>query len=220
MSVRSVFLSGLLALSITAWAQGSQIPAEKQPSGELKTFIDPDRTFQFNYSNALILCEQKPNGSEAGFYWAPAESCMAYHPVCDGLTPERYKALACLGFLRDEYTRTPAFEAATFSVEIVQEAATAKSCLAKPEYDTFTVREPIRIGGISFTVFDFAEAEMSQNVSGTLYRAFHRGKCYQFGIDVAQSGANDPPFSVMTKQESDRVNHVLEQARDSFRFLR
>jgi hypothetical protein len=209
----------LFAHASFAWPRSIPV-ATANPPQALKTFTSPDGSFQFSYPNSLVVCERKQNESDAPFYWVPTENCMAYHPVCDGVTPQKYKVLTCLAFRRDESTKTPAFEAGTFSIEIVEEAATAKSCLAKPEYDTFTLRAPIQVKGISFTVFEFAEAGMSQNVSGALYRAFHSGKCYQLGIDVAQSSANDPPFDRMTKQELDRVNHALEQARDSFRFFK
>lgn len=213
--MRTVAALWLVALSAGMQAQSPQ------PAKPLKVFTAPDGTFQFSYSSTLIVCEAQKQES-GGYLWAPAKHCMAYHPVCDGLTPEKYEAIACLAYPRNKFTASPAFEAATFSVEIINEVPTAKACTAKPRGDTFTPQPPTRIQGVSVTVFKFGEWGMSQNTTGNVYRTFHNGKCYQLGVNDGRStaGADTRPWRDMTRQNWDSVNRLLEQARDSFRFLK
>ncbi len=63
------------ALHLIAGAAKSQA----QDSGPLQTFTAPDGTFSFRYPSLLIHCQQKAQG----YSWTPAETCAAYHPVCD-----------------------------------------------------------------------------------------------------------------------------------------
>jgi len=178
--------------------------------------------FSFRYSSQLIQCQQKKQGSGDGYYWIPAENCAAYHPVCDGETGEDNTAFACIAYPRNRFTNTSAFEAATFSVEIVNQIVTAQACLAGPADEIFSARPPVRIHGVPFSVFEFGEGAMNQSVSGEVYRTFHRGKCYQLGINVAMAnpGVFDPPARELTKRDWREVKGQLEQARDSFRFIK
>jgi hypothetical protein len=207
-------------LLLVALAAGMRAQSP-QPAHALKTFTSPDGVFQFNYSDTLIVCQQQKQ-EWGGYAWVPSANCVAYHAVCDGLTPEKYEGLACLAYPRNQHTDAPAFEAATFSVEILEKVATAKTCTAKPDVDTFTSQPPIDIHGISFVALKYEEAGMNQSVSGNVYRTFHSGKCYQLGINRATANAQvfDPPAREMTKRDWADVNRVLQRARDSFRFLK
>lgn len=199
----------LIAGAAKSWAQ---------PSGRLETFTAPDGTFSFRYPGLLIQCQQKV----PGYYWTPAENCAAYHAVCDGEASEDSTAIACFAYPRNKFTNTGAFEAATFSVEIVNQAVTEKDCLSGPADRIFIPRPHLTIHGVSFAVFEFGEGGMNQSVGGHMYRVFHGGKCYQMGINVAGASAHvfDPPERELTKADWAEVNRRLEQARDSFRFLK
>jgi len=209
-----------LVLLLVALAVGMQAQSP-QPTYALKTFTSADGTFQINYSDTLIVCQQQKQ-EWGGYIWVPAANCVAYHAVCDGLTPEKYEALACLAYPRNQHTDTPVFEAATFSVEILDDVATMKACVAKPANDAFTPQVPINLNGVSFAVFRYEEAGMNKSVSGNVYRAFHNGRCYQLGINVATINAQvyDPPAREMSERDWAVVNRILQQARDSFRFLK
>ncbi len=211
MAHRVLFLLLLLTTyATTSWAQSSQ--------ESLKTFTAPDGAFSLRYSSQLIVCQQKPAGSGS---WSPAENCAAYHPVCDGEASEDSTAIACFAYPRNQFTNTGAFEAATFSVEILNANVTAKACLAGPADQIFQRRPPLKINGVTFSAFEFGEGGMNQSVGGTLYRTFHRGKCYQLGINVAMASAGvfDPPERELSKSDLHEVNGELERVRDSFRFL-
>jgi hypothetical protein len=211
--LRLVFALHLIAGAAKSWAQNS---------GPLETFTAPDGTFSFRYPRLLIHCQQKAQGTGEGYYWVPAESCAAYHPVCDGEAAEESTAIACFAYPRNKFTNTGAFEAATFSVEIVNQAVTEKDCLSRPADQIFIPRPHLTIHGVSFAVFEFGEGGMNQSVGGHMYRTFHRGTCYQIGINVATASAQvfDPPERELTKADWAEVNGRLEQARDSFRFLK
>ena len=202
----------LMTCATTSWAQSRQ--------DSLKTFTSPDGAFAFRYSRQLIHCQHKEQGPGDG-YWIPAENCVAYHPVCDGVVGQDNTAIACFAYPRNRFTDTSAFEAATFSVEIVNRLVTEKDCLSGPADQMFLRRPPVEIHGVSFVVFKFGEAGMNQSVGGELYRTFHREKCYQMGINVAMANAQtfDPPARDLTKADRREVNRQLERARDSFRFL-
>lgn len=208
-------LSALLLMvsAASSWAQSRDLP---------KTFASTDGVFSFRYSRQLIQCQQKKQASGDGYYWIPAENCAAYHPVCDGKTGEDNTAITCIAYPRNRFTNTSAFEAATFSVEIVNQIATAQGCLAGPADQMFSARPAVRIHGVSFAVFEFGEGGMNQSVSGEVYRTFHRGRCYQLGINVAMAnpGVFDPPARELTKGDRREVKSQLEQARDSFRFIK
>ncbi|MGP0020057.1 MAG: hypothetical protein ACLPHP_15910 [Candidatus Sulfotelmatobacter sp.] len=202
------------ALHLIAGAAKSQA----QDSGPLQTFTAPDGTFSFRYPSLLIHCQQKAQG----YSWTPAETCAAYHPVCDEEASQESTAIACFAYPRNKFTNTGAFEAATFSVEIVNQAVTEKDCLSGPADQIFIPRPHLTIHGVSFAVFEFGEGGMNQSVGGHMYRTFHRGTCYQMGINVATASAQvfDPPERELTKADWAEVNGRLQQARDSFRFLK
>ena len=186
----------------------------------LKTFTAPDGAFSFRYSNNLVHCERKKQGSGDDYYWAPGDTCAAYNPVCDDIVGQHQTSIACFAYPQNKFTNTRAFEAATFSVEVINDSATEKSCLAGPP--DAERRSTTTIHGVSFRAFEVGQAAMNQGVDDDVYRTFHKGKCYQLGIDVATANAEiaDPPERELTDADWHEVNGRLEQARDSFRFLK
>ena len=194
-----------------SWAEGHTVAS--------KTFTAPDGAFSFRYWDQLVRCKP-PN---RGDVWEPADICSAYHPVCDGsLVYEQY-GVACFAYPRNKFTNTPAFEAATFSVEILDTKKTDKSCLTfDPDFEERTGTK--KINGVLFTVFGFVEGGMNQSVDGTAYRAFYKGKCYQLGVNFATFNDDpedyDPPIRSLTERDVNEVNSKLEQALKSFKFLK
>ena len=91
-----------------------------------------------------------------------------------------------------------------------------------PPDEIFRRQKDVTIHGVSFAVFEFGEAGMSQGVSGDVYRTFHRGKCYQLGINLATANAQtfDPPATEFTKDDWREVQGKLKRALNSFRFLK
>jgi hypothetical protein len=185
------------------------------------TFTAPDGAFTFRYSNQLIRCEK-----QGEHVWEPFENCTAHASVCDDtahFASPGQTSIACFAYPRNKFTNTGAFAAATFSVEVVDDRTTAKSCLAGPEgVEDVDKHGATRIDGVPFSVFAVGEGGMNQSTVGDVYRTFHKGKCYQLGVNVATANVDtdDPPQRELTDADLREVNGTLEQARKSFRFLK
>jgi hypothetical protein len=202
-----------VASSTTSWAQ--------HPADPLKTFTAPDGSFSFRYSSQLIQCQQNKQ-ADGGYTWIPTENCAAYFPVCDDEVAQESTAIACFAYPKNTFTNSEVFEAATFSVETMDRIRTEKDCLSGPPDKIFVGRSSVKIRGAAFAAFEFGEAGMSQGVGGHIYRTFHGGQCYELGINEATASAQtfDPPARELTKDDWRQVEGSLEQARDSFRFLK
>ena len=181
-----------------------------------RTFTAPDGSFSFRYWNQLVQCKPPQEGN----VWEPADVCAAYIPVCDGLLDGH--GIACFAYPRNKFTNTPAFEAATFSVETLDSRKTEKTCVVGEPVAGDEKTGTIAINGVGFTFSDFGDGGMNQGTTGRAYRTFHGGKCYQLGTNFATSNAEvyDPPIRSLTERDINEVNSKLEQALKSFRFLK
>lgn len=178
-----------------------------------KTFIAPDGSFSFRYWLDLVGCKPPKDN------WP--ENCVSYRPVCDDLLQEEVQtSFACLGHPRDGFA--PRLQAATFSVETLDNEKTEKGCVAaRPLVRAETWAGWTAINGVRFAVFDNGDAGGMSFMVGRVYRTFHRGKCYQLGVNLAaSSGDFDPPVPQLTEKDMNEINGPLEQARKSFRFLK
>ena len=207
LSKLGIALSGVLLLIAFA----PRVEAQRN-AHSLQTYTAPDGAFTFRYWSELVNCAHDPG-----------ENCAAYHPVCDGAVGEDQTSIVCLAYRRNKYTDTQAFEAATFSIEVLNYGTRSEDCLATPSEEKYLEPRGMKtIHGVVFAVYEFGEGGMNQGVGGRIYRAFHRGKCYQLGINVATADAQvfDPPARDLTAADWREVNGRLERARDSFRFLK
>jgi hypothetical protein len=199
------------ALALVGWYLLSPLTLLAQNA--TKAFTADDRTFTFRYWDQLIDCEQNKD----------RDDCSSYQGVCDELIAheQHTRSIACFAYPRDRFKNTPTFQAATFSVEIV-ENLNEKSCLVGPTDGETKERSTTTIQGVRFAVFEFGEGEMNQDTSGEAYRTFHRGKCYQLGVNTAtiKAGVFDPPVRDLTDADWDEIQKRLEQARKSFLFLK
>jgi hypothetical protein len=195
-------------------------PAEAENT--MKTFAGSSE-FSFQYTSLLIPCEKKGQGTGDGYYWAQ-NSCTAYFPVCDDGTQGSI-SMVCIAYPREKFADAPTFEAAAFSVATVEEARSEKDCLAgSPDWSVIPkgTGQTVTIDQVKFKVFEVGDAGMSQGLDGNVYRTFHGNKCYQLSIKMASAnpGAFDGDISEFTKEDAREVRGRLEQARDSFRFLK
>jgi hypothetical protein len=212
------------ALAFVGWYVFSPSPSWAQSHTEaLKTFTAPDGAFSFRYWDHLNRCKWIPE------VW-DGDGCSAYHPTCDDLADPGHgqTSIACFGYPKNKFTDTN-LEAATFSVEVVDEHTTAKSCLAGPDLKgpeggglDVDKHGTTRIHRVSFASFEFGEGGMNQGVDVELYRTFHNGKCYQLGVNFATANPEvfDPPIRALTDKDEKEINGRLEEARKSFRFLK
>jgi hypothetical protein len=188
----------------------------------LKTFSGAE--FSFQYASLLIPCEKKEQQTGDGYYWMQS-SCSAYFPVCDDDASPGSDTIVCIAYPREKFADAPTFEAAAFSVAAISGVRSEKECQSgSPDWpaDWKNSNEITTINQIRFKVFEVGEAGMSQGVGGQVYRTFHENKCYQLSIRMANAnGASfDGDIVEFTKEDFNEVRKRLEQARDSFRFVK
>lgn len=205
-----VLVVGRFVLAIAACAQNVNTP---KPA--VKALISPDGTFRLSYPDTLVRCLVQPQKNS----WSP-QICLSYFPVCEPVDDQF--TLACLAYPRNKYTDTKAFGAAAFSVGEIN-AASEKDCFSGTEdVQPDDAQYPVAIRGVMFRVFKISSTGMNKHFDGTLYRTFHGTRCYQLGIAVATTNAQvfDPPAKELSKDGLAEINRRLEQARDSFEFLK
>ncbi|HET9408524.1 MAG TPA: hypothetical protein VFO39_14880 [Candidatus Sulfotelmatobacter sp.] len=201
-----------------------QVVPSKRATAErhaLKAFVSPDGTFSFNYPDLLNRCEQKLQRTGEGYYWTP-DTCAGFSGVCDVALDPNYVTLACFAYPRNEFTDTPAFEAAAFSVSIIEKLS-EKECLEGSRNWTIVRRaKTATIQGRQFKLFETEGAATSHGMRTEVYRTVHDGRCYQLATAVAVTNPDvfDPPARKLTELDRNEVNGRLKQALESFRFLR
>lgn len=210
----------MTALALVGWYLLASLPSSAQ--GVTKTFTAPNGAFSFNYWEGLIHCERKNQG--VGDWYRVDEMCGSYQGVCDDLigSEELQISIACFAYPRNQFTNTQAFEAATFSIETLDDRKTEKTCLVTEPVEGDEKTGTIRINGSVFTFSDFGAGGGNSGTVGRVYRTFHGGKCYQLGINegTAQSQVFDPPASPLSDSDEKEINGRLEQALKSFKFLK
>ena len=186
---------------------GSKKPEEKR-------FTNPDGTFTFSYARSIVKCARDPKQSD---WWIPAESCEAYTPVCSHFDGSGDNTIVCVSYPAATMKGTN-FEAAAFSVNRIN-AHTMDECLNIAE-PTVRTRRTEKVNGVTFTVFEIADAGLGNGSSGEAYRSFHRNMCYELDITLAFADIGD--FDPGTVREFDykTVYRSLKSVLNTFQFLK
>ena len=188
----------------------------------LQTFTSEDGVFQFKYSPLLVRCT--PQRIEEGFpgSWVPSDSCSSQDGICDDAASTA-TTIVCFAYPKDEFKDKPAFSGAAFFVAEVRAATTPSTCLEGSPNWLIESSQSTKINSISVKLFRTSDAWTSGGQSGEIYRVFHGKKCYEFGVQQASTspGAYDPKtIKQFTKRDAEKVGARLEQAVDSFTFLK
>jgi hypothetical protein len=199
---------------------GLSIPLSAQTP--LRTFTSPDGIFQFKYSDVLVDCaslgkQENRTGSSV------PEACMSQGSICGGMGSEE-STVACFAYPKERFKDKDVFVAATFYVSEILSAKTEEVCL-KGSPDWFVIKseaETTEINHITFKAFEISDNWTSGGQSGPAYRTFHKGKCYELGIQNVFSRAVYDPGTVkkFTKKDSSEVGSRLRQPLNSFVFLK
>lgn len=187
------------------YQKGSQTPGQQ-------TFRSPDGAFQFTYPS-----------SYAAYTGSGADHAGPRHlAVCES-------AVVCVVYPESKYAGTN-FEAAAFQEREIDGATSASACLTPPmkapngaEFDIATKAPKRIINGVSFLHGINSEGAMGHYMNTDLYRAFHKGGCYELGINIeTTSFANYDPGTVkeFTTGDQERVRGELATIVDSFKFLK
>jgi hypothetical protein len=201
-------LTGFLLLTVGMFAR-EPYQQSSQTSGQ-RAFISPDAASQFTYPSSYSLY----TGNEADH--------LNYMPVCQS-------AVACVLYPKEKFAETN-FEAASFQEREIDNATTEKTCLTSPmraenvpEFD-IPANDPRRvINGVSFLHGRSFEGGLGHSMGTDLYRAFHKGRCYELSINVAtvSIGSFDPgAMKEFTREDLQGVRNELTTILDSFRFLK
>jgi len=100
-----------------------------------------------------------------------------------------------------------------------------KSSIGVSEWPEFLVSaehsaEPIN--GVQFLHGVSGEGGLSHGLSTDLYRAFHKGRCFELAIK--QSGTEphvtDPPIKTLTAAQQNQLTPTMSKVLHSFRFLK
>jgi hypothetical protein len=179
------------------------------------TYVSPDETFRFDYSDPLVQCKRDLNQPD---WWIPAESCEAYTPVCSDVSCDSKSTVACTAYAVSDKKGTN-FEAAAFSVSEPKGANTENKCRSvAEEFRTVPIRTQT-INGVKFSVTETDGVGTGHGMAGLVYSTFHQGKCYELDIRMASTsdGYSDVPLKHFDFEKAQRT---LKTALDSFTFLK
>jgi hypothetical protein len=215
---------------ITLLVCGLAIGRSAQQS--LKTFTSSDGLFRLQYPEMLVNCAPQqtaasPTESGASEQVQPvttiSDSCLSQGAICDG-PGSGGAAKACFAYPKEEFKDTPHFVAASFFVSEIQSAKTENACLkGSPDwFVTSSKAGTTTINHVTFKTFEIGDNWAGGGQSGPVYRTFHKGKCYELGIQTVTSRAEYDPGTVkeFSKKDGAEVEGRLRQALNSFVFLR
>ena len=199
---------------------GLSIPLPAQ--APLRTFTSPDGIFQFKYSDVLVDCGSLGKQENATGSSVP-EACMSQGSICGGMGGEE-SISACFAYPKERFKDKDVFVAATFYVSEILSAKTEDVCL-RGSSDWLVIKSEAKvttINHIAFKTFEIGDNWTSGGQSGPAYRTFHKGKCYELGIQNVFSRAVYEPGTVkkFTKRDSLEVESRLRQPLNSFVFLK
>jgi hypothetical protein len=206
----------VIKILISLWLCAATIPLRAQT---LKTFTSPDGLFRFKHSPILIDCT--PVLFQANPGSSVRDACMSQGPVCHDAS-DHATTIACYGYPKQRFTRKPTFIAATFFVAEVAQAKTEKTCSQEPRSWVTTQSGTATIDGINFKAFAVSDNWAGGGRWGQIYRTFHRGKCYELGLETVMSrGGYDPEVvQRFTKRDQKEIETRMQQALHSFEFLK
>jgi hypothetical protein len=184
--------------------------------GRRTGFTSTDGTFHFEYPASLVQCGRNPNQPDR---WGPDESCEAVTPVCSDFSGQSDKTVACIAYPAAGMKGTN-FQAAAFSVSELK-AATEAECLKVEEPPPHVGSAHAEtVNGVAFTVIKTNGAATGNLIDGYVYRSFHRDKCCELDVRIAFSNSAHADPGTMKNFDLELVHHRLNQALDTFMFVK
>ena len=190
---------------LTLWADAQH----RSSSQETATFAAPDGAFRFEYPSNFQVCTN-----------VNLEPChyAAFMPVCSE------DALVCILYPRQEFKDTN-FGAAGFEVvEVLQHGTTPDECVTPHTGHQFllSAEHPTElIGGVSFVHGTRDGAAMGHTNDTEVYRAFHKGRCFQLSVSETETTpdtSSGPPMKTLTPAQERKIEQVMSHILHSFRF--
>jgi hypothetical protein len=180
----------------------------------------PRGEFQMAYSPPLVRCERRSTEPADGGAWLPKSSCRS--DVCEDQDSPSAGTVVCLAYAGEEFSEKVAFGAGAIFVAEVQESSAEISCQqGQPGWIRRRTGKST-IADAPAAQFHASERWMMHSRDSVIYRVFHRGKCYEIGIQRVHNstGPYEPgTFQEFTPQDEAKVQQRLGQALRTFRFL-
>ena len=180
----------------------------------LRTLTSADGVFRFKYSPALVVCQREaPKGAGELGEWACGP--------CNDIDSD-WSTTACVVFPDERYKDKPAFSYGGFLVEEPKKEIAEKACLEAREGEQKQAQDKL-IRGVTFKVFQADNASMSHSDEWTIYRTYHRNKCYALTIRTGWTKTDtfDPgSFKKFTEKDAREVERRLSEPVETFEFLK
>jgi hypothetical protein len=202
-----------IAMLATAMILPLRSNSQQQTSlPQTKIFAAADRVFQFSYPAGFQVCTK-----------GNIDPCVrSYIPVCE------QDALVCVVYPSKQFEGTN-FGAASFQVrEIVtdHEAMTPDVCVTPsprqgwPEFLISAQHPEEMISGVLFIHGVSGGAAMSHSNSVDLYRALHKGRCFELSLNETETNPSvtDPPMKTLTAAQQKKMAEIMSDVLHSFRF--
>lgn len=182
-----------------------------------KVFTAPDGSFRFTYPSDFQVCTR-----------GKIDACThSFIPPCeDG-------PLVCVDYLAQEF-KDANFEAAAFQAREIfrEEQMTPDVCVTPyprkevsgpsswPDF-LVSAEHPIEmIGRVQFLHGVSGGVATGHSISTDLYRAFHKGRCFELGVSQSATNSNisDPPMKTLTPAQQKKLEDTMSRILHSFRF--
>ena len=174
------------------------------PSGDMKTFTDQGKTFSFAYPNEVTI-----SGGGVGYTtdWIVNNNAQTLGLV-----------LAKVSLDRSLEPKTN-FSGATISVDTSADPAAVSSCLLASNGGV-TAKDPVVINGVTYAKITSNDAGAGNFYSTTSYRTVRNNQCYVVEYTVHSTNiGNYSPDQGITQFDEQKINTILEQVVQSFKFL-
>ena len=182
-----------------------------------KVFTAPDGSFRFVYPSDFQVCTRDKT-----------EPCThSFIPACEE------DPVVCVDYPAKEFKDTN-FEAAAFQIREIfhEEQMTPDVCVTPYPHKEVTgpsswpdflvsAEHPIEmIGGVQFLHGVSGGAATGHSISTDLYRAFHKGRCFELGVNQSATNPNmsDPPMKTITPAQQKKLQDTMSYILHSFRF--
>ena len=214
-STGCVLLGVVLTLFYPAFLNARQ-PASR--GSKRRTFTKPDGVFRFEYPGSFVSCKKDPNQSG---WWIPGESCEAMIPVCSCVSCKSADTVSCVAYPAGRIKKGTNFQAATFSVNLLNKATTERECLsvAEPPPHVGTSRTET-VNGAKLSVTELDGVGGGSLLDGYVYRGFHKKTCYELAIRIAYSNPGYADPGVMKPFDFEMVRRCLREVLNTFQFLK
>jgi hypothetical protein len=205
---------------VALWIYGFAIILSAQTTQQ--AFTSPDGVFQFNHSSMLVHCA--PGRTQPGYpgMWLPENACSSQGGICEDIGSAA-TTIACFAYPKKDFKDKPTFSAAAFFVAEVRTATSPKSCLAGSQNWQIRDTRMASVNSIQARLFHTEDAWLGGGQKGEIYRLFYDKKCYELGIQEAETSAgayDSGTIKKFTDEDSADVHARLKQPLRSFTFLK